>query len=78
LVIPHQANQRITEAIAQRLELPLEKVYSNIHRYGNTTAASIPLAMADALEEDKFRKGDYLILAAFGSGFTWASAAIRW
>jgi len=78
LVIPHQANLRITEAIAKRLELPLEKVYSNIHRYGNTTAASIPLAMVDARKEGKFGKGDKLILAAFGSGFTWASAAIVW
>jgi len=78
LVIPHQANMRITEAITKRLELPIEKVYSNIHRYGNTTAASIPLAMFDALKEGKFEKGDKLILAAFGSGFTWASAAVIW
>ena len=78
LVIPHQANLRITEAIAKRLELPLEKVYSNIHKYGNTTAASVPLAMVDARKEGKFSRGDKLILAAFGSGFTWASAAIIW
>ena len=78
LVIPHQANMRITEAIAKRLDLPLDKVYSNIHRYGNTTAASVPLAMVDARKEGKFKKGDKLILAAFGSGFTWASAAIIW
>jgi len=78
LVIPHQANMRITEAIAKRLDLPLEKVYSNIHRYGNTTAASIPLAMVDARKEGKFNKSDKLILAAFGSGFTWASAAVIW
>jgi len=78
LVIPHQANLRITEAVAQRLGTTLDKVYSNIHKYGNTTAASIPLAMYDALQEKRFKKGDYLILAAFGSGFTWASAALRW
>ena len=78
LVIPHQANMRITEAITKRLDLSPEKVYSNIHRYGNTTAASIPLAMVDARKEGKFGKGDKLILAAFGSGFTWASAAIVW
>lgn len=78
VVIPHQANLRITEAIAQRLGTTLEKIYSNIHKYGNTTAASIPLAMYDALQEGKFKKGDYIILAAFGSGFTWASAAVRW
>jgi len=78
LIIPHQANQRITEAVAKRLEIPLEKVYSNIDRYGNTTAASIPLALSDALGEDKIHRGDYIVLAAFGSGFTWSSAAIRW
>jgi len=78
LVIPHQANQRITEAVTQRLEIPPEKVYSNIHRYGNTTGASIPLAMYDALTEKRFKKGDRIVLAAFGSGFTWASALIKW
>jgi len=78
LIIPHQANLRITEAVAQRLEIPMSQVYSNIHKYGNTTAASIPLAMYDALQEGRYKKGDYLILAAFGSGFTWASAALRW
>jgi len=78
VIIPHQANLRITEAVAQRLGISIEKIYSNIHKYGNTTAASIPLAMYDARQEDRFKKGDYIILAAFGSGFTWASAAIRW
>jgi len=78
LIIPHQANLRITEAVAQRLEITLDQIYSNIHKYGNTTAASIPLAMYDALQEGKFKNGDYLILAAFGSGFTWASAVLRW
>ena len=78
LVIPHQANKRITEAVQQRLGLPTEKVYSNIHKYGNTTAASIPIAMTEALEEGLIQE-DYLIsLAAFGSGFTWASSLIRW
>ncbi len=78
LVIPHQANKRITEAVQQRLGLPTEKVYSNIHKYGNTTAASIPIAMTEALEEGLIKE-DYLIsLAAFGSGFTWASSLIRW
>ncbi len=78
LIIPHQANLRITEAVARRLEIPLEKVYSNIHKYGNTTAASIPLAMCDAVDEGKIKKGDYVILASFGSGFTWSSAALIW
>ncbi|MDZ7266465.1 MAG: ketoacyl-ACP synthase III [candidate division KSB1 bacterium] len=78
LVVPHQANLRITEAVTQRLGLPPEKVFSNIQRYGNTTAASIPIALDEALEQGKIKPGDYLILASFGSGFTWASAAVRW
>ncbi|MFQ6617377.1 MAG: 3-oxoacyl-ACP synthase III family protein, partial [Fidelibacterota bacterium] len=78
LVIPHQANQRITEAVAHKLKISMDKVFSNIHKYGNTTAASIPIALDEALEEGRIKKGDLIILAAFGSGFTWASAAIRW
>jgi len=78
LVIPHQANMRITEAVRMRLELPEEKVYSNIHKYGNTTAASIPIAMSEAIEEGRIKAGSLVCLAAFGSGFTWASALIRW
>jgi 3-oxoacyl-[acyl-carrier-protein] synthase III len=78
LVIPHQANDRITEAVRQRLDLPKEKVFSNIRKYGNTTAASIPIALCEAVQEGLIKKDDIIILAAFGSGFTWASAAIRW
>lgn len=78
LVVPHQANLRITEAVTQRLGLPPEKVFSNIQRYGNTTAASIPIALDEAQEQGKIKPGDYVILASFGSGFTWASAAVRW
>jgi 3-oxoacyl-[acyl-carrier-protein] synthase-3 len=78
LVIPHQANLRISQAVAKRLGVGMDKVYSNIHKYGNTTAASIPIALAEAWEAGRFSRGDYLILAAFGAGFTWASAAIRW
>lgn len=78
LLIPHQANLRISEAMATRLGLPPEKVFNNIQRYGNTTAASIPIALDEALEMGKLKEGDLLVLAAFGSGFTWASAAIRW
>ena len=78
LVIPHQANQRITEAVRMRLELPEEKVYSNIARVGNTTAASIPIAMSEAIDEGLIREGSLVCLAAFGSGFTWASAIIQW
>jgi len=78
LVVAHQANRRILEACAERMKLPLEKMYINIHKYGNTTAATIPIAICEALEEGKFTKGDNIILTAFGAGYTWASAAIRW
>ena len=77
-VIPHQANRRITEAVAKRMGVEKDIVYSNIHKYGNTTAATIPIAMCEAFEEGKFKKGNNIILAAFGSGFTWASSAIKW
>lgn len=78
LLIPHQANLRISQYIQKKLELPNDKVYNNIMRYGNTTAASIPIALSEALEEGKLKEGDTLCLAAFGSGFTWASALINW
>lgn len=78
LLIPHQANLRITEFIRQKMNLPDEKVYSNIHKYGNTTAASIPIAISEAMQEGKIKTNDLICLAAFGSGFTWASAMIRW
>ena len=78
LVIPHQANMRITEAVRMRLGLPEEKVYSNIQKYGNTTAASIPIALSEAIAEGKIREKSLVCLAAFGSGFTWASALLRW
>jgi len=78
LLIPHQANQRITQAVGAAMELPEGKVYSNIVRYGNTTAASIPIALDECLEQGRIREGDLVCLAAFGSGFTWASTLIRW
>ncbi len=78
LVIPHQANQRITDAVAQRMGLPPEKVYSNIARYGNTTAASIPIALAEAVREGRLKPGDLLVTVAFGSGFTWGANLVRW
>ncbi len=78
LVIPHQANYRISQAVAKRLGVGMDVVYSNIHKYGNTTAASIPIALTEAHTEGRIEKGDYIILAAFGAGYTWASAAIRW
>ncbi|MFC2074943.1 3-oxoacyl-ACP synthase III family protein [Bdellovibrionota bacterium] len=78
LLIPHQANQRITMAVAEQLGLNSEKVFSNIEKYGNTTAASIPIALNEACREGRVKSGDLVCLAAFGSGFTWASALIRW
>jgi 3-oxoacyl-[acyl-carrier-protein] synthase-3 len=78
MLIPHQANLRISQMVQKMLRLPDEKVYNNIQRYGNTTAASIPLALCEAWQEGKIKEGDLVCLAAFGSGFTWGSALIRW
>jgi len=78
LLIPHQANLRISQFIQQKLALPDSKVYNNIMRYGNTTAASIPIALSEAWAEGRVKENDLICLAAFGSGFTWASALIRW
>ncbi len=78
MLIPHQANLRISQFIQQKFKLPDEKVYNNIQKYGNTTAASIPIALTEAWEEGKVKEGDIVVLAAFGSGFTWASAVIKW
>jgi 3-oxoacyl-[acyl-carrier-protein] synthase-3 len=78
MLIPHQANLRITQFVQQKMQLPDEKVFSNIQRYGNTTAASVPIALSEAVEAGKIKRGDLVCLAAFGSGFTWASALIRW
>ncbi|RMD57432.1 MAG: ketoacyl-ACP synthase III [Nitrospirae bacterium] len=78
LLIPHQANIRIIQAIGERLGLPMEKIFINIDRYGNTSAASIPIALDEALRGGKISKDDYIIMEAFGSGLTWASALIKW
>ncbi|BDD09882.1 3-oxoacyl-[acyl-carrier-protein] synthase 3 [Fulvitalea axinellae] len=78
MLVPHQANLRISEFVRQKLGLPKEKVYNNIMRYGNTTGASIPIALSEAWAEGKIKEGDLVCLAAFGSGFTWASSLIRW
>ena len=78
MFIPHQANLRITQSVAKRLGVEMDRMYSNIERYGNTTGASIPIALAEAHLEGKIKKDDIVILAAFGAGFTWASAAICW
>lgn len=78
LLVPHQANLRIAEFVRQKMGLPEEKVWNNIQRYGNTTAASIPIALCEAWEAGRIKEGDLVCLAAFGSGFTWGSALIRW
>ena len=78
LLIPHQANLRISQMVALGFDLPEEKLVNNIQRYGNTTAASIPLALYEALEDGRVRDGSLVCLAAFGAGFTWASVLIRW
>ena len=78
LFIPHQANLRISQFVGKRLGLPEEKVFNNIQKYGNTTAATLPIALDEALEEGKIKEGDIVVLAAFGAGFTWASAIIKW
>lgn len=78
MLIPHQANLRIAQFVQQKLGLTDDQVYNNIHRYGNTTAASVPLALCEAWQEGKIKDGDLVCLAAFGSGFTWASALLKW
>jgi 3-oxoacyl-[acyl-carrier-protein] synthase-3 len=78
LLVPHQANLRISQYIQDKLGLSNDQVYNNIMRYGNTTAGSIPIAMSEAWAEGKIKENDLICLAAFGSGFTWASALIRW
>jgi 3-oxoacyl-[acyl-carrier-protein] synthase-3 len=78
LLIAHQANLRINEMVDRRLGISDDQVYNNIQRFGNTTAATIPIALHEAVEQGLLERGDLLILTAFGSGFTWASAAIRW
>lgn len=78
MFIPHQANLRISTFVQKKLRLRDDQVHNNIQKYGNTTAASIPIALCEALEEDKIKQGDLVCLAAFGSGFTWGSVLIRW
>ncbi|MDH5474931.1 MAG: ketoacyl-ACP synthase III [Cyclobacteriaceae bacterium] len=78
LLIPHQANLRISQFLQQKLELPDDKIFNNIMKYGNTTAGSIPIAMSEAWQQGKIKENDLVCLAAFGSGFTWASALIKW
>ena len=78
LLIPHQANLRIAQFVQHKLKLRDDQVYNNIQQYGNTTAASVPIALCEAWEKGKIKEGDLICLAAFGSGFTWASALLRW
>lgn len=77
-VIPHQANLRIIDAIADRLAVPNEKVFVNLHKYGNTSAAAVAIALDEAHREGKFKRGDKIVLVVFGAGLTWAAAAIEW
>ena len=78
LLIPHQANMRIIEATAKYANIPLEKVFVNIDRYGNMSSATIPVALDEALEQGRIRRGDHILTVAFGAGFTWGAAVLRW
>lgn len=78
LVVPHQANQRILETAAKSLKMPVEKFYSNVARYGNTSAASIPIALCEAIEEGKLQEGQNIVFTGFGGGLTWATMVVRW
>lgn len=78
LVIPHQANMRIIESLAKRMEIPMEKFHNNLDEYGNTSAASVPLALNEAFEAGRIQSGNRILLVAFGAGLTWASSLIKW
>lgn len=78
LVVPHQANLRIIEAVARRLALPMERVFVNLDRYGNTSAASVPIALYEAAQTGRLSSGDLVLLTAFGGGLTWGSCVVRW
>ena len=78
LVVPHQANMRIIQAMAKNMGVSMEKVYTNVHRYGNTSSASIPIALDEANREGLLRKGDNVLLVGFGAGLTWGASVVRW
>ncbi len=78
LLIPHQANKRIIDTVANKLKLQDEQVLVNINKYGNTTAATIPLGMVEALDNKRIKRGDYIVITAFGAGFTWGASLIKW
>lgn len=77
-IIPHQANIRIIDSLAKHMGVPTDKCFLNIDRYGNTSAASIPIALHEAKNSNRFKKGDYILLVAFGAGLTWAASLIKW
>jgi 3-oxoacyl-[acyl-carrier-protein] synthase-3 len=78
LLVPHQANRRILEAAARALDLPVEIIYSNLEQYGNTSAASIPIALCEAVEEGLIQRDDVVVCVGFGAGLTWGATALRW
>jgi 3-oxoacyl-[acyl-carrier-protein] synthase-3 len=78
LLVPHQANMRIIRAVAERLSIPMEKVYTNIEQYGNTSSASIPIALDEANQEGLLKKGDCVLLVTFGAGLTWGASVVKW
>jgi 3-oxoacyl-[acyl-carrier-protein] synthase-3 len=77
-MVPHQANIRIIEATARYADIPMEKVYVNVERYGNMSSATVPVALDEADEQGLIGEGDYVLLVAFGAGFTWGASVIRW
>ena len=78
LLIPHQANARIIDAVAQKLKLKPEQVFLNLEKYGNTTAGTIPIAMSEAYQNKQLHRGDWVVLTAFGAGYTWGSILVKW
>ena len=78
LFIPHQANKRIVDAVARSLKIGSDKVFINVEKYGNTSAASIPIALCEAVEQGRLDANDYLVLAGFGAGLSWGAAVLQW
>jgi 3-oxoacyl-[acyl-carrier-protein] synthase-3 len=78
LMVPHQANLRIISAVAERLSIPMDRVYTNIEKYGNTSSATVPIALDEANREGLLEEGDYVLLVTFGAGLTWGASIVRW